>query len=86
MLSRERVTYFSQIATDEEIKLKHEFIFKAKGSGKIIKSQIDNEITEDLKEQVEIQFSESGSYKEKQMLETIEHLPHLSTPFTKQTL
>ena len=79
MLSRERITFFSQISTDESIKLNQEFVFKGVGT----RTKFD--LQEDTRKDVKIQFAEKGSYREKQMLETIEHLPNRSSVFTQNT-
>ena len=73
-LSRERITFFSQVAS-VEMELPNEFVFKGKGKPR-----------EPLipPEGAEIQWSDSGSYKLEQMLETISHLPNRHSLFRPQ--
>ena len=73
-LSRERITFFSQVAS-VEMELPNEFVFKGKGRPR-----------EPLipPEGAETQWSDSGSYKLEQMLETISHLPNRNTLFRPQ--
>ena len=77
MLSRERITVFTQISTDETIDLSYEFVFKGVGTR--------TDLTPPEGKNVKYQWSKSGSYQEKHMLETISHLPNRSSPFTSQT-
>ena len=75
-LSRERVSFFSQIASDESIELLNEFCFKGAGTGRIVL---------ELPENSEAQWSPKGSYRLEQMLETIARLPNRSTPWTRKS-
>ena len=75
MASRERASVFTQIATDDEIELPNEFVFKGAGKGHV-------PMTPPTGENVSYQWSEKGSYRLKQMLHVIENLPQRATPFT----
>ena len=75
-MSRERVTYFSQIASDESIELDNEFCFKGAGTGRIVLNPPKN---------CQVQWSPKGSYRLEQMLEAIERLPNRSSPWTKRS-
>ena len=72
MLSRERVTVFTQVSNEEKIKLDPEFVFKGKGT----RTKVDVPNT------VKFQWSESGSYRLEHMLKTINNLPNRYNPFT----
>ena len=76
MLSRERVTVFTQVSNDEKIaaKLAPEFVFKGKGT----RTKID------VPDSVKYQWSESGSYRIEYMLKTISNLPNRYNPFTQK--
>lgn len=67
MLSRERITVFTQISNDENVKLVPEFVFK--GSGKR-----PPELT--TPSGSHYQWALKGSYRLEQLLETIKHLPN----------
>ena len=77
MLSRDRITLFTQVSSDDSIELPFEFVFKGKGT--------KTKLTPPPGKNVYYQWSEKGSYWEQQMLETISHLPNRATPFTSQT-
>lgn len=70
MLSRERVTVYTQVSTGS--KLKPEFVFKGKGV----------RIHLDPPQGVHTQFAPKGSYRLDTMLGTIGHLPNRNNPFT----
>ena len=72
MKSRDRITFLFQIASDENIKLQKEFIFKGKGTRSKIK------LPDNLKDEVKYQWSTSGSYQLEQILSSIENLPNRS--------
>ena len=74
MLSRERVTVFTQVTNKESIKLDPEFVFKGKGT----RTKVS------VPDSVKYQWSPSGSYRIDQMLETISHLPNRYNPFTQK--
>ena len=74
MLSRERITVFTQVSNDSKINLKPEFVFKGKGTRTKVNVASD----------VKYQWSESGSYRIEQMKKTIENLPNRFNPFTQK--
>ena len=65
MLSRERVTVFTQISRNKNIKLNPEFIFKGKG--------IQNKVA--ALDSVDYHWSISEFYRLDQMLKAIDNLP-----------
>ena len=74
MLSRERVTVFTQVSSDPAININPEFVFK--GIGTRTKLTLDGN--------VKYQWSVSGSYREEHMLKTISNLPNRFNPFTQK--
>ena len=66
-LSRERITVFTQIATDGGFDLYPEFVFKWTGKRPSKLTTLPN---------VHYQWAPKGSYRLKQLLETIKHLPN----------
>ena len=72
MLSRERVTAFTQLVSEEPNHLPPGFVFK----GKCIRTKLDPPPG------VHFQWAEKGSYRVENMLETIKHLPNKANPFT----
>ena len=75
MLSRERMTVYTQYSSEPNMYFEPQFI--CKGKGKIAKV--------DPPEGVFAQWSDSGSYKEEQMLKTIDQLPKLSSTWNQMT-
>lgn len=73
MLSRERVTVFTQVSSDSKFHTP-EFVFKGKGT----RTKVN--VAEDIK----FQWSPSGSYRLEQLLKTINNLPNLYHPFTQK--
>ena len=74
MLSRERVTVFTQVSSQENIKLDPEFVFK----GKETRTKVA------VADNVNYQCSVSGSYRLEQMLKTISNLPNQFNSFTRK--
>ena len=66
-LSRERVTVFTQIATDGAVDLHPEFVFKGTGLRPPKLTTLSN---------IHYQWAPKGSYRLEQLLETIKHLPN----------
>ena len=77
MKSRDRISVLTLISTDQNMELPMEFVFKGVGTR--------TTITPPDGKNVKYQWSDSGSYKEKHMLEAISHLPMRTSPFTSQT-
>ena len=73
MLSRERVTVYTQVTSDSQF-VTPEFIFMGKGTR--TKVNVANDI--------HFQWSPSGSYWLEHMLKTISHLPNRFNPFTQK--
>ena len=73
MLSRERVTIYTQVTSDSQF-VTPEFIFKSKGTR--TKVNVANDIL--------FQWSPSGSYRLEHLLKTISHLPNRFNPFTQK--
>ena len=73
MLSRERVTVYTQVSTDSKY-IAPEFVFKGKGTR--TKVNVANDI--------HFQWSPSGSYRLETMLKTISNLPNRYNPFTQK--
>ena len=73
-LSRERVTVFTQISSEENDGLPTEFVWKGKENSKRIKVNPPPGTF--------CQFAEKGSYRLSQMLKTIRRLPNRSNMFT----
>ena len=71
MLSRERVTVFTQVSSEKEVNLKPEFVSKAKGVG--TRTHLHPP------EGIKFQWAPKGSYRIEQMLGTIKNLPKRST-------
>ena len=69
MLSRERVTVFTQVSREKEVNLKPEFVFKGVGT----RTQLHPP------EGIKFQWAPKGSYRIEQMLGTIKNLPKRST-------
>ena len=72
-LSRERVAVFTQVSSASTINLKPDFVFKGKGVR--AKVAVDN---------VNCQWSPSGSYRVEHILKTIGNLPNLVNTFTQK--
>ena len=72
-LSRERLTVFTQVSSASTINLKSEFVFKR--TGVRAKVAVDN---------VNYQWSPSGSYRLEHILKTISNLPNWFNPFTQK--
>ncbi len=72
MLSRERVTVYTQVSTDPKYQPKPEFVFKGKGT----KTKLQ------VPAGMHAQWAPKGSYRLENMLETIKHLPNLANPFS----
>ena len=72
-LSREHVTVFTQVTSVSNINLQPEFIFKGKGVW--AKVAVNN---------VNYQWSPSGSYRLEHMIKTINNLPNHFNPFTQK--
>ena len=75
MLSRERVTCFTQFCGDTKIKLKPEFVFKGKGTRTHLIPP----------KGVHYQWAPKGSYRIEQILGMIDKLPHRFNMFTEQS-
>ena len=74
MLSRERITAYTQICSDDNIKFKPEFVFKGKGS------RLNSKMNPP--EGVKFYWAPKGSYRLEQMLKTISNLPDRYNIFT----
>ena len=75
-LSRERMTVFTQMASDSSINLMPEFVFKGQG----IRVKVD------VPESMKCQWSPSGSYRLEHMTQTIKNLPNRYNPFTNKNM
>ena len=75
MLSRERVTCFTQLCSDPKIELKPEFAFKGKGTRTHLTPPKD----------VHYQWDPKGSYRIEQILGMIDKLPNRFNMFTEQS-
>ena len=75
MLSRERVTCFTQFCGDTKIKLKPEFVFKGKGTRTHLIPP----------KGVHYQWAPKGSYRIEQILGMIDKLPDRFNMFTEQS-
>ena len=73
MLSRERVTVFTQVSSDSKF-YTPEFVFKGKGT----RTKIN------VEEDIKFQWSPSGSYRIDQLLKTISNLPNRYHLFTQK--
>ena len=76
MLTRQRVTVFTQISSDPAIKLLPEFLFKGKGTRTKVNAP----------DGVKYQWSEKGSYRLEHMSKTIDNLPNRYNPFTPKSV
>ena len=76
MLSRDRVTVYTQVSSSNDIKLSPEFVFK--GQGKRVTVNVD--------ESIKVQWCPSGSYLLKHMQKTIENLPNRYNPFNLKNM
>ena len=65
LVGSKRATVYTQVANDSSIKLLPEFVFKRKG----IRTKVN------APENMHYQWVPKGSYRLKQMLKTISHLP-----------
>ena len=74
MLSRERVTCFTQLCSDPKVQLKPEFVFKDKGTWTHLTPP----------EGVIFCWSPKGSYRIEQILDMIDSLPNWFNMFTQQ--
>ena len=74
MLSRERVTCFSQLCSDPNVNLKLEFVFKGKGIGTHLTPP----------EGVNYHWAPMGSYRIERILRMIKQLPNGFNMFTEQ--
>ena len=72
MLSRERIAVFTQVSSQENIKLDPKFVFKGKGTQTKVA----------VADSVNYQRSVSGTYRLEQMLKTISNLPNQFNLFT----
>ena len=72
MLSRERVTAYTQVSSDPDTNYPPEFVFKGKGT----RTKVD------VAESVKYQRSPSGSHRLEHMLKTTNNLPNRYNPFT----
>ena len=73
MLSRERITCFTQFSSDDKLKLSPEFVFKGVGTRTKLNPPTG----------VFCQWAEKGSYKLEHMIKTIEHLPNRKNLITQ---
>ena len=73
MLSRERVTCFTQLCSDPKIELKPEFVFKGKGTRTHLTPP----------KGVHYQWAPKGSYRMEQILGMIDKLPNRFDMFTE---
>ena len=74
-LSRERATVFTQVSSDPTANFIPEFVFKGKGT----RSKLN------LSEGMEVQWSDSGSYRYEEMLHITQNLPNRNrNPFSKK--
>ena len=69
MKSRERMTVYTQVASDPEVYFEPQFVLKGKGKRKGLVNQPDH---------ILVQWAEKGSYREQHMLKTIKKLPDRS--------
>ena len=74
MLSRERVTCFTQLCSDPKVQLKPEFVFKGKGTRTNLTPP----------EGVNFRWAPKGSYRIEQILGMINSLPNRFNMFTEQ--
>ena len=74
MLSRERVTCFTQLCSDPQVNLLPEFVFKGKGTRTHLQPP----------KGVNFQWAPKGSYRIEQMLGMIKQLPNRYNMFTEQ--
>ena len=74
MLSRERVTCFTQLCSDPRIDLKPEFVFKGKGTRTHLTPP----------EGVNYEWVPKGSYRNEQILDMIKQLPNRFNMFTEK--
>ena len=74
MLSRERFTVYTQVASEPSIKILPEFVFKGKGT----------KITLNPPADIKYQWSVSGSYRLEHMIKTVNNLPNRYNPFTQK--
>ena len=74
MLSREKVTCFTQLCRDPKVDLKPEFVFKGKGT--------QTHLTPP--EGVNYQWAPKGSYRIEQILDMIKQLPNRFNMFTEK--
>ena len=73
MLSRERATCFTQIASKNDVLIYPEFLFKGKGNVKLNPPIIDASV--DPPKKVNVQWADKGSYRLKNMQNMIDLLP-----------
>ena len=74
MLSRERVTCFTQLRSDPKVDLKPEFVFKGKGTRTHLTPP----------EGVSYQWAPKGSYRIEQLLDMVKQLPNRFNMFTEK--
>ena len=74
MLSRERVTCFTQLCSDPKVQLKPEFVFKGKGTRTHLTPPAG----------VNFRWAPKGSYRIEQILDMIASLPNRFNMFTEQ--
>ena len=74
MLSRERITCFTQLCSDPKVDLKSEFVFKGKGTRTHLTPP----------EGVNYQWAPKGSYRIEHILDMIKQLPNRYNMFTKK--
>ena len=65
MKSRERMTVYTQVASDPEVYFEPQFVLKGKGKRKRLVNQPDH---------ILVQWAEKGSYREQHMLKTIHNI------------
>ena len=75
MLSRERVTCFTQLCSDPKIELKPEFVFKGKGTRTHLTPA----------KGAHYQWAPKGSYRIEQILGMVDKLPNRFNMFTEQS-
>ena len=74
MLSRERVTVFTQLCSDPKVQIKPEFVF----NGKDTRTELYPPAG------INVQWAPKGSYRLEHMLRTIGHLPNRHHHFTSK--
>ena len=80
MLSRERMTVYTQYSSEPDMYFEPQFVMKGQGKTKAMK-----EVQENAPEGVLVQWAERGSYRQEQMLKTIETLPNCADIWNKNS-